>query len=118
MGRLIFMIAGCLATFAAEAETLTCTGIDPKWTARIDGAVGTFEITRSEPMTIPLVTRAERREWPRAFTLLGERDTAIVIVDRNACELGSNTLQHSAVVLTQRGTTAIMLTGCCAVETE
>lgn len=54
-------------------------------------------------------TTAEGRDWPRAFTLIGERDTAIVLIEREDC----NGLPYRAHLFTQRGQTPILLTGCC-----
>ncbi|MEM1233247.1 MAG: hypothetical protein AAGH70_03900 [Pseudomonadota bacterium] len=60
-------------------------------------------------MDVPHTARAGGADWPRALTLIGDRDTGILILHDRACEGGS----HEAQMLTQRGQTPILLTGCC-----
>lgn len=99
----------------AVAEQLSCSGDNPHWSLTVSGESGVFELTQPVTMDIPLVTKAERRDWPRAYSLIGDRDTVIAVVDRDACVLRGQDFDLSADILTQRGSTAIVLTGCCAV---
>lgn len=88
---------------------MSCTGQSPDWTLDIahDGAV--FNLARESELTIALDTPALDAEWPRALTLIGRGDSAIVILENRACESGDLT----ARILTQRGETPLLLTGCC-----
>lgn len=97
----------------ATAETvppLLCSGTSPDWSLQIGTDTATLDFQRRSEMTIPHQTTAEGRDWPRAMTLISRNDTAIVIIDQDAC----NGAAYSAQVLTQRGETPILLTGCCA----
>lgn len=116
MRGLVGSILLALCAGPALADRLDCSGVNPGWTARIDGADATFELTRLVPMSIPAVNKAVNREWPRAYTLLGRDDTAIVIVSDRACRIGTTDYAHSADVLTQRLDVPIVLTGCCVVH--
>ncbi|MEM9437639.1 MAG: hypothetical protein AAGA15_11405 [Pseudomonadota bacterium] len=60
-------------------------------------------------MDIPSIVDAEGDAWPKALTLIGERDTGILLLHDRVCEGGT----HEAQMLTQRGQTPILLTGCC-----
>lgn len=117
MQRLLFLIGLALAsTPAAALEQLECSGVNPAWTARINGAIGSFELTRRIEMTIPAANRAVNRDWPRAYTLLGRDDTAIVIVSDRACRIGEVDFAYTGDVLTQRADVPVVLTGCCVVQ--
>lgn len=105
----------CMTGLPAVADVLQCSGVDPAWSARIDGLDGSFELTRPVDMDVPQSARAVNRDWPRAYTLLGRSDTAIVIVSERACTLGAQGFTHTADVLTQRADVPILLTGCCVV---
>jgi len=56
---------------------------------------------------------AEGAPWPRALTLIGLSDTAIVVLD--AAESG---VPARALVLTQRAGRPILLEGACAGESK
>ena len=98
-----------LATPIAFADGFECSGQNPDWQLSFDSQQARFTFPSPTDMDVMLQTKAEGREWPRAYTLIGDRDTAIVLLDPVACSNGT----HSANVLTQRGTTAILLAGCC-----
>lgn len=100
------------------ADTLSCSGDDPHWTLTIDGNSGVFDLTQATKMDIPLVTKAERRDWPRAYSLIGDRDTVIAVVDQDSCQLKGQGFDLSVDILTQRASTAIVLTGCCALTDQ
>lgn len=98
----------------APIPVLSCHGADPAWTLTIFRDEAIFELTRQVKLEIPLVTRAEGRDWPRAWSLIGRQDTVIAVIDRDICQLRGMDFPYSADILTQRASTAIVLTGCCA----
>jgi len=99
---------------AGVAEgSFACEGSKPGWTLEFDDVQATFVFPAPTYMDVKHVARAENRDWPRAFTLIGQRDTAIVLIERQVCETASETTGYRAQVLTQRGETPILLTGCC-----
>lgn len=109
--RALIVLAMLPAIAAAEPlPAMLCRGDNPLWTLDLSGETALFNFQRSREMSIPHQTSAEGQDWPRALTLINRNDTAIVIIDRQSC----NTGDHSAHVLTQRGDTPILLTGCCA----
>ena len=105
-----------LATSAVQAEPpLACEGYEPDWFLTLAGPVAQLRYLRKTDFDIPQSTTAEGRDWPRAYTLIAEFDTAIVVINETACILGDQTWPITAHVLTQRGQTPILLTGCCTV---
>ena len=99
---------------AADAP-LTCEGLGPEWDLTLAGTTARFTYQRSNTFDVPQSSVAEGHDWPRAYTLIAEFDTAILLVDKATCALGADTWPFTAHVLTQRGQTPILLTGCCAV---
>lgn len=100
---------------APLALPLACEGNSPDWRLDLSGPVARFRFSGATEMEIPLRTRAEGRDWPRALTLIGERDTAIVVLHDRACGIAQDSFPIEAQILTQRGQTPVLLTGCCAV---
>ncbi|HCP80392.1 MAG TPA: hypothetical protein DIT67_01930 [Octadecabacter sp.] len=105
-----------VASFAnaqEQPELLTipiaCSGVEPEWSILMEDNQAEFEYRGTSEMTIMLDTPTEGADWPRAFTLIGRGDSAIVIIEPNACDTGP----YTARVLTQRGQTPVLLTGCC-----
>ncbi len=122
---LALMLAASPAAGAGAAEELhaDCGGSAPYWRLTLEGGRGGRALldrgaTRGAPVRfeIPLVTPAEGRNWPRAYTLVGAQDTGILILDRDPCRTAGGTLAWSADLLTQEGSRAIVLTGCCRVR--
>ena len=108
--------AALLAGKAAQADLpYACEGSDPDWFLTLAGPVATFDYLRKNTFDIPQTNTAEGRDWPRAYTLIAEFDTAIVLIDEKTCELNGRPWPITAHVLTQRGQTPILLTGCCTV---
>lgn len=104
------------ASAATDLPPLACEGAAPDWTLTIAGPVARLTIERPLDMTVPQSSVAEGADWPRALTLVGDRDTAIVILDEEACSTAhAKDFPIEAHILTQRGTTPILLTGCCTV---
>ena len=97
----------------AEDLSLTCAGTDPNWSLHYDGNTAEFSFTdRTSTLDVPQKSTAEGAEWPKAATLIGPRDSAIIVIHRRACE----TMDYEMQVLTQRGETPLLLTGCCISE--
>lgn len=88
---------------------MACSGVEPDWSISMENSQAKFDYRGTSEMTIMLDTQAEGADWPRAYTLIGRGDSAIVIVEPNTCETGP----YTARVLTQRGQTPVLLTGCC-----
>ncbi len=111
-GILTFLTITVLANNSASAEdTYECMGTNPDWTLTLDSVQARFVFPTPTDMDVPLITQADNRDWPRAFTLIGERDTAIVVLDRAECD----TSDIRAHVMTQRAELPILLSGCCTV---
>ncbi|WP_204114372.1 hypothetical protein [Shimia biformata] len=95
---------------------LACEGSNPDWYLTYAGPVAVLDFGRKTQFDIPQRSVAEgRADWPRAYTLIAEADTAILLVDEVACETPHGRFPIRAHVLTQRGQTPILLTGCCTV---
>ncbi len=109
ISTLAFLVA---ASAQAQDLQLFCTGDVLGWSLALDGAVAEMTIGTATQMEVVHETRAEGADWPRALTLIGERDTAIVILDPRQCAADPDAAL-SAQVLTQRGQSPIFLTGCC-----
>ena len=97
------------------AQTYSCSGSNPEWTLEITDTTGTFSMA-DVVMDIPQSTTAKDRDWPKAITLFGGRDTAIVILNERVCSTEQITnYPIEANVLTQTGETPVILTGCCTI---
>ena len=103
-----------LPTFAlAEGAVFQCFGEEPDWSLTIEPEQSYFRFGGREGwLDIPQSSVAEGAEWPKAMTIVGPRDSAIVLVNENEC----GTSPFEAHVLTQRGETPILLTGCCVID--
>ena len=114
--------ATCLALLIAspaQAQVLQCFGENPDWKLGLGKEKADFIYQRHINFDIPLITKArEGREFPRAFTLTAPGETAIVLIDRDACTFDAQDFPASVDILTQDGSEAIILTGCCAVLPE
>ncbi len=108
--HIAFAMAMPLCAQADTLPPLVCSGNAPNWTLSLADDTARFDFQRQSDMTIPHRTTAEGQDWPRAITLISRYDTAIVIIDQRQC----GTAPYTAEVLTQRGETPILLTGCCA----
>lgn len=115
------MLRAALVAFTALAGSaqadppLACEGYDPDWFLTLAGPVAQLRYLRKTDFEIPQHSVAEGKDWPRAYTLVAEFDTAIVLIDKDDCKLGDQTWPIKAHVLTQRGQTPILLSGCCTV---
>ncbi|MEM7668111.1 MAG: hypothetical protein AAF317_03040 [Pseudomonadota bacterium] len=112
------MICSTAVADSGGMQPLLCGGAEPFWNVTVDDARAAFS-TPDEPdaigYDIPLATRAEGRDWPLALTLIGSRETAILVIDRQTCSdtVSDRAYPYSALLLTQRGTDPILLDGCC-----
>lgn len=110
MGIRFFIISLYAIPNVAMAAGFICQGTAPDWSLTLSDTSASFAYyDRTSTLEIPQASRAEGAEWPRAYTLIGPRDSAILIVTDQTCDTGD----HSAHVLTQRGQTPVLLTGCC-----
>lgn len=105
----ICILSATLASAQSVSSSFSCRGSDPDWSLSIDAEAATFDFLRTSAMTVALETQPQNADWPRAVTLIGRGDSAIVILENQTCETGNIT----ARVLTQRGETPVFLTGCC-----
>lgn len=92
---------------------MTCHGTAPEWRLDLAQKSAQFHFPAQTDMEIRLVTQAEGRDDKTALTLIGDRDTAIVLLHRRECGTGEQVSPIEAQVLTQRGQTPILLSGCC-----
>ena len=88
---------------------LVCSGQSPDWELGVNQDSAVFDFGRESQMTVALDTVAQDATWPRALTLVGRGDSAILLLENISCETGNLT----ARILTQRGETPLLLTGCC-----
>ncbi|MEM6634862.1 MAG: hypothetical protein AAF667_03120 [Pseudomonadota bacterium] len=95
----------------ATQLTLTCEGEAPAWRLDLNDVHARLTVEAPLDMSVELSTDAMGRQWPKALTLVSTRDTAIVLLDKQQC--GAEGADMSAMVLTQRGQTPILLAGCC-----
>ena len=100
----------CTPLMAQDVLTsMTCEGTDPDWAIAVDGDTAVFDFQRESELSLMLTTPAQGGDWPVALTFVGRGDSAILIVENGLC--GGE--DHGARVLTQRGETPLLLTGCC-----
>jgi len=84
--------------------------MDPDWSLSYDGSFAKFTFGgRTSQMEVPQKSTVEGGDWPRAATLIAPRDSAIILIHKRQCEDGDHEMQ----VLTQRGQTPLLLSGCC-----
>jgi len=109
IARLALVLA--LLPAPALADRFICGGANPRWTLDFDDATAVFGFPADTEMEVMNDIPAEGTDWPRAFTLIGARDTAIGLLDH--APGGAPPLRAHG--LTQRGRTPSLLTGCCQV---
>ena len=112
MGIRYLLFCLCLVPSVVWSEDLTleCGGTDPDWSLSYDEETARFAfLDRVSVLQVPQKSTAEGAEWPKAATLIGPRDSAIIILHKRQC----GTSDHEIQILTQRGESPILLTGCC-----
>ena len=113
IGRFFIALMVVPCTAFGEQLSLVCAGSDPNWTLEYDGTQAEFSFTdRTTKLDVPQKSTAEGVDWPKAATLIGPRDSAIILIHHRGC-LG---MDYEMQVLTQRGETPLLLTGCCRSE--
>ena len=76
---LLFMPVTPLAAATAHFQ---CNGVLPGWSLRVTDGQSVLTTDREIAMDVMDETRAEGdRDWPRALTLVGRNDTAILLVE-------------------------------------
>ena len=115
MHNLITFVALLSLATPSLADILHCTGTQTNWQAKLADDTATFQLLdRVGDYTVELTTPAKNDPVTKAYTLVGNIDTAILIVSPGRC----NTADHTAYVLTQERSEAILLTGCCRLQSE
>ncbi|MEO1563642.1 MAG: hypothetical protein AAFR98_09415 [Pseudomonadota bacterium] len=109
-----------LLTQAAHADLLLCSGETPFWNLDIDIAEQTALFQRtgedSQVATIELTALAQGDAGIRAFSLVNRQTafTGIAVTAPDSCDInGDDSFSHRVEFLTQAGTEAILMTGCC-----
>lgn len=92
-------------------QQMVCSGQNPEWVLKIEDETALLDHLITTRMNLMLSTVAEGQVTPLALTFVGDRDTAIVVIHDRTC----GTAPYETQVLTQRGQTPILLTGCCEV---
>ena len=110
MGIRLLIISLCALPNLGWAQDYACEGAQSDWSLALSATGARFDyLDRATDLSIPQQSVAEGAQWPRAYTLIGPRDSAILIITDQSCA----TAEYSAHVLTQRGETPVLLTGCC-----
>ncbi|MEM9583148.1 MAG: hypothetical protein AAGA08_08535 [Pseudomonadota bacterium] len=112
------LFAGLFLTSASFADNalppLSCEGHAPDWTLSLDHDEAQFIFGKTIEMTIPQRTQVRGAEFPKALTLIAQRDTAIVILHQRQCDTEVVTAYPYEVnILTQKGEEPVILRGCC-----
>ncbi len=110
-----------MAANAAMAQTPTafsCTGVLPAWDLELDENRGVLSTYKPIEMQVMDTTTTQGRDWPLAITLVGEEDTAIIILTPRACTSNAWAGHYEALVLTQQDNTPVMLLGCCQANAQ
>ena len=103
----------------AAQEDLQCFGVLPGWSLSVTGGQSILTTDRNIAMEVMDETHAEGdRDWPRALTLVGRDDTAILVLDQEQCQLNGRAYPLQSLGLTQYGTVPILLTGCCGTAND
>lgn len=111
IARLVVALGLCGTMAGAQDLDFQCHGSAPDWDLVTTPEGATFDFQFPLDLTLALSTLATGAEWPRAYTFIGRGGSAIVIVEQQMCGDQS----YAARVLTQRGETPLLLTGCCTV---
>ena len=107
------LVFACCASATFAGEPILCQGSNPDWKLGLSEKTADFTYKNQDHMDVPQSATALSRDWPRAFTLIGRANTAIVLLDRDDCVLDGTPYPISADILTQDGTLPVLLTGCC-----
>lgn len=112
------LLLSCIAN-EVSAESFSCTGNTSGWELQINGDAASFSISPEEEFVIPQISTTDDGAWPRAYTLIGGRDTAILVLHERMCSNDRVTNgPYEATVLTQQGETPVILSGCCIAQSD
>jgi len=106
------IIALCAIPHVGAAQELTCSGQDPAWVLTTTETGAIFVFDRMTEMAVMQDDTAVNADHTRAMTLVGARDSGILVVTTAAC----NNLELQGTYLTQRAESPIILSGCCTVD--
>ena len=106
------IIASVTVATSASAQDLNLSCKGENWSLELNDQSAELIFPSPTQMDVMLDTPAEGHEWPRALTLVGDRDSGVLILDQRQC--GSHDI--AAELLTQRGQTPIFVIGCCSVR--
>lgn len=113
-GAHLSLIVALSVSPVAAQSAFQCAGTSPSWSVEIAGDTAQFVLGTEIDMQIPQQGQAEGRDWPKVMTLLGGRDTAIVILHERRCDTSEVTgWPIEATILTQRSESPVVLAGCC-----
>lgn len=114
------LILALMVSAPAQSQTYLCGGVEPFWSLEITPERGVFSSPdkASQTYEIPLTTQTRGREWPIAFTMIGESTTGIALLRKRACSdtMSDIEFSHELDFLTQSGTVPIIYTGCCRLK--
>lgn len=102
------------AAAAQDLPPLACEGREGNWTLTIAGPAAQLTLGDVFELQVAQETRPENSPWPIVQTLVGNRQTAISLVTERLCSSRFVTsYPFEITLLTQRGETPLVLTGCC-----
>ena len=120
MARLttLVLILAAVPAMAQDPDEMQCAGSGagsvPDWQLELSGDTATFEFGQTSQMDIPQRATAIGADWPQALTLIGGRETAIVILNVRQCSTSEITgYPLEVTILTQKGEQPLVLSGCC-----
>ena len=112
MRSLIAPLILVATSVTAEDAAFLCEGFAPDW--RVEGTAAVdFDWEGRVALDVMHTALGENDPDVRAYTFVGLRDTAILITKAQACDIRGTTWDYAATVLTQRGQTPVVLSGCC-----
>jgi len=101
-----------MSALPCAAVAYDCEGFDPDWSLTFDDVQAQFVFPAPTELEVLHQAIAEGRDWPQAFTLIGRRDTAIVVLQE------PQNGDYAVQVLTQRAEQPILLHGSCEADPE
>ena len=114
MGIKRYISVLCVIPQVVFGQDLSCAGILPDWTLATTQDRAVFELDRVSNLQIMQDSTALNDTSTRAMTLIAPRDTAILVITQGPCQLQDQAMTARATLLTQRGESPIVLSGCCA----
>ncbi len=110
IARLFVCLALLPQAALADLPQLSCADHDGSWQLELSQVDATFAyLDRNSDMQVMQQSIADGQDWPIAMTVVGPRDSGIVIVEAPQDDT------YPVRILTQRGETPILLAGFCQV---